>query len=291
MMPIHKPRQSQKMPASVQKAAKTVKRYAVKDRVVLHIDGEFWAGTVVRAGQIAMLVNWDDPDTAPDRFVFGDKAIVGRLPKSCKKRTDTASIPRSELRSWFRPEEETSLAVVGQEPESGVKSIEGLRERTEVKKAGLVEDVKEVEDLLKTPTFTENTHMKVYASLYENLKQIIERAEERCKKSNRSTDIYALMQLYNQQREVIADIRATTDFSQQANKLVHNVLRPLISDVGQSMIDVMYALGRDVREVVDQEDYKKYKKMSDDYMKEYGRFLQQCYIRASDQVNALLTQK
>lgn len=243
------------------------------DRVIVRIDNEYWPSTIINTNQKAVLVRWDDPEIENEPFYRNDKCLVGRIHKQCKKIGGAEPIPKQEVKLWLRP------------------ANKKLSAKAEKSRSGLDAQIAETKEVLRSEKFSEGTHMNAYADMFINLTKIIEQTEERCLVSERTTDIYALMQLYNQLREVIADIRAVTDFGDQANRLIQDVLRPFAFDVGQNMMDIMSSLSRDLRKIMSSDGYKSMDKLSTEYTKEHGRFLQQCYMRATDQINAVLKEK
>ena len=265
----------------------TKRKLDIGSRVVVQDGGQYWPGTVININHRAIQVEWDDASIKPTAYGKSSKCIIGIIPFHCKKFGGEESIPKSKLRSWF-PRTSKKSDSVNSKPK---KTASQLRVEVINSKQDISEEIIETEQLLDTPRFKEKEHMRAYASMFKRLSQIIPIVEERCLHSEKTAPIYALMQLYNQLREVIADIRSITDFSTQSNKLVQNVLRPLTFDAGQNMIDIMFYIDRDIREYVSGDEYKRLKVKYDNYLQEHGRFLQQCYLRATEQVNAILEQK
>jgi hypothetical protein len=67
----------------------------------------------------------------------------------------------------------------------------------------------------KEQQLTDNTWMTTYEVMFKKLRRIMRNVENKVLNSDSgSNDIYALMALYNQMREVIADIRSMMDFTQ-----------------------------------------------------------------------------
>lgn len=154
-----------------------------------------------------------------------------------------------------------------------------------------VSQIKETEELLKTPRFTESQHMSAYADIFYTLREIIRLQEARCLNSEKTTNIYALMQLYNQLRDTIHDIRAASDFTQLSHTLVHNIIRPMLTDISQNTIDIIFYLKKEARHMLQPREFSKLDRMIDTYMIEHGRYVKEYYQRVTDQIDKAFKSK
>jgi hypothetical protein len=152
-------------------------------------------------------------------------------------------------------------------------------------KSKLTSDIAETEAILKTETFTESQHMGAYADIFYKLREIIALQEERCLSTDKTTNIYALMQLYSQLRDTIHDIRAVSDFNELSNRLVQDIIKPMLADIGQNVVDIVYALRKEARELMNTQDYNKFSNIMNNYMLQHGSFLKQSYGRATHQIS------
>ena len=152
--------------------------------------------------------------------------------------------------------------------------------------------VKKQEEALEIPTNIasfEKEYLQEYLRLYDTLKTLCLRVEQRCHSSKGSRDVYALMALYSQQREIIADIRSIKDLSEQVHLLIRHVLQPYTSAIAQSILDMFYHLKKIVKEVCPPEDLDSVTKLLDNLMRDQGKQLQQRYYIAETELFKQLT--
>lgn len=72
----------------------------------------------------------------------------------------------------------------------------------------------------------ENEQVDEYIRMFEQLKLIVRKAENRYLESGQGRDLYPLMQVYNQMRELIADLRALRDVGQLGEVISSEVVSP-----------------------------------------------------------------
>ncbi len=89
-----------------------------------------------------------------------------------------------------------------------------------------------------------------YREMFANLQHIISMFEERMLQGPTGRDVYALSTLYSQMREVIADIRASKDVSQQIAELESQAYSGFLRSIGQSYVDIYFHLQKDIRQYV-----------------------------------------
>lgn len=77
----------------------------------------------------------------------------------------------------------------------------------------------------KSLSVEDQEQMQEYFTMFHQLKTIARRFEVKSKQGS-SKDVYALMKIYDQMREIIADLKALKDISQVADKLQQDVLIP-----------------------------------------------------------------
>ena len=102
----------------------------------------------------------------------------------------------------------------------------------------LMQVMDEIPDVIKQ----ENEQIAEYMVMFkqcQNMSRICEQAYEEKKQSR---DIYALMQLYNQMREIIADLRALRDVSQLADILNEEVMGPFAESAGTILVGVFHSI-------------------------------------------------
>jgi hypothetical protein len=134
----------------------------------------------------------------------------------------------------------------------------------------------------------EQEYMQEYAYLYRRMKKLVRKAERQALKSGQSRDYYAFCTLVSQQREIIADIRAATDFSNQVQQIIDNMLQPLISQIGQAVVDNSYHQRRLLVEVCSAKDKQFVENELDRMTRDFGTLLQNKYEWAAKRTDDLL---
>lgn len=101
-----------------------------------------------------------------------------------------------------------------------------------------LEVMADVPDVIKQ----ENDQIAEYMTMFKQCQSMARLCEEQYTKSKQSRDIYALMQLYNQMREIIADLRALRDVSQLAEILNEEVMGPFAESAGTILVGVFHQI-------------------------------------------------
>ncbi|ARW58820.1 hypothetical protein HOS33_gp180 [Erwinia phage vB_EamM_Y3] len=102
----------------------------------------------------------------------------------------------------------------------------------------LMEVLDDIPDVIKQ----ENEQLQEYITMFTKCQSIARICEKQYEVSKQSKDIYALMQLYNQMREIIADLRALRDVNQLGEILNSEVLGPFAESAGTILISVFHAI-------------------------------------------------
>lgn len=74
-----------------------------------------------------------------------------------------------------------------------------------------------------------------YRHMFDKLISIARLLESNIESNKTSRDVYPLMQVYNQMREVIADMRALRDIGSMCDNINDEVLHPMVQSVAQDM--------------------------------------------------------
>ena len=102
---------------------------------------------------------------------------------------------------------------------------------------------KELKELKsKATSAAEQEYLEEYLRLFVTNRRIIRMFEKKLLENPMSRDVYALMTLYSQQREIINDIRMISDLGGQVELIHAHVLRPYTSNLIQSVTDCYYQL-------------------------------------------------
>jgi hypothetical protein len=134
----------------------------------------------------------------------------------------------------------------------------------------------------------EQEYLKEYLYLYRSLKALVRKTKKRAMLSNSSKDIYALSTLMSQQREVIADIRTIADLSGQVQILINLVLQPMVSEIGQVVVNSFYQQRKLLLETTKDNETKFAVKQLSDITGEITRALQVHYEQAASKINEIL---
>lgn len=120
----------------------------------------------------------------------------------------------------------------------------------------VVEQVESV-DLMEIPNkhvitrlSSESDFISEYQELHDKLKLIINRLEDKMldKEAHISgKDVYALMTMYSQFRETIADMRSIRDLNEQAEILASDVFDPAMKSAGEALVTLFHRFMKVIR--------------------------------------------
>lgn len=99
--------------------------------------------------------------------------------------------------------------------------------------------VSEILDALPDVVKQENQQLDEYIHMFNTLQTVARIAEEKYVETQQSRDIYPLMQVYNQMRELIADLRALRDVGQLGEVMNSEVLSPFANMSASIMIKLV----------------------------------------------------
>lgn len=141
-------------------------------------------------------------------------------------------------------------------PERARKKMERLQSKAlAVLDSSEFEEVNETAQLM--PPAASNSEVEFqqeYDHIYRTLGSIIRNLENKMTEKDalvNSKDVYALMTMYSQMRETIADIRSIKDMNEQAEELAQQVFDPAAKSAGESLVNVYYKITRLVRQSVE----------------------------------------
>tara|TARA_B100000700_G_scaffold88627_1_gene99975 strand:- start:93961 stop:94929 length:969 start_codon:yes stop_codon:yes gene_type:complete len=92
-----------------------------------------------------------------------------------------------------------------------------------------------------------------YHHIYGTLGSIIRKLEDRMTDGDAqvsSKDVYALMTMYSQMRETIADMRSIKDMNDQAEDLAQQVFDPAAKSSGEALVSLYFKVTTDIRQKV-----------------------------------------
>ncbi|AWY08452.1 hypothetical protein HOT49_gp182 [Erwinia phage vB_EamM_Alexandra] len=131
--------------------------------------------------------------------------------------------------------------------ENAVDTIKKTKKKDKAKKGitdvavlegQLMEVLDEIPDVIKQ----ENDQIQEYMTMFKQCQSMARICEDAYKDKKQSRDIYALMQLYNQMREIIADLRALRDVGQLGEILNAEVLGPFAESAGTILVGVFHQI-------------------------------------------------
>lgn len=126
----------------------------------------------------------------------------------------------------------------------------------------------------------EQDHMEAFLHILTKLQSIVQIAESKYEETGSTREVYALMAMYSQLRETIADIRTITDSSQQVETLITEVLRPLAKSFGQSISSVFYQVKKLLIEAQNSKDIQQQIVELERHFSELGTISQNDYENA-----------
>lgn len=147
-------------------------------------------------------------------------------------------------------------------------------------------------DLLvsKPKSSQDKEHFDEYVHMFKSLKKSIRVFEKELSYSRSTKNVYALIAMYSSQREVIADIRALSDYTENINRIMNKIIRPLFSDITQSNMDVYYHLRKIIIESGKEETVQASLKLLEVLMREQGKMLQKKYEEVQDKLISIVSE-
>lgn len=114
--------------------------------------------------------------------------------------------------------------------------------------------VEEQQSYMPSSLNQEADFLQEYYHIYGTLGSIIRNLEQRMTEPGagvNSKDVYALMTMYSQMRETIADLRSIKDMNEQAEELGRLVFDPAAKGAGESLVNLYFKVTSVIRQKVD----------------------------------------
>ena len=143
---------------------------------------------------------------------------------------------------------------------------------------------------LRNESSRNKEHYDEYLHMFKKVQTAIRMFEKELRFSKSTRNVYALIALYSQQREIIADIRAITDYTENVNRIMSSLIQPLFSNITQSNLDIFYHIRKLVIEVSKDDQTQYALKRLEDLMREQGRYLQDKYENASEKLTQIISE-
>lgn len=209
-----------------------------------------------------------------------------KLPGIISNKDALKKISKPHIAATTTPEEE--IIIIRKTLDAVDSEKKNLKDKAKKVKDTLADDISDIESVLASDNFVDNTWMKTYELMFNKLQSIMRKVENKVASTEKAADIYALMALYNQMREVIADIRSMVDLTQNTQKIIDNILYPLVRDISNNYVDAIFLIKKTLRSNVEGEKYIELKSEIDGCLKEHAKYIQSSYEKSSEQLAKLL---
>jgi len=159
-----------------------------------------------------------------------------------KPKLKTKEVPKPKLKtkSLVKDKKDLPSKLTGKSS----KSLQDLQKH----KAALVAEANGLIEQMGDNVFDDNRrYVNQYETMFKQLITISDMAEKKYFKSKDSRDIYALMKVYDQMRDVIADMKSLQNVGEYIDALVQDVLNPFAMTTSQSILDFVNHLNSYVR--------------------------------------------
>lgn len=225
------------------------------------------------------------------RDVYQDERGKVRDPDDGRERKGT----KAKSKGNKREDKASRLAAIKEEAEDEPKKKKRKRKIDEpatTRQLAKVErrrEAMEVELLQYIPQAHEDEFDTQYRNMFDKLKTITETFENRMMEQPSGRDVYALSTLYSQMREVIADMRASKDVESQMRELESSAYSGFVKSVGQTYINLLFHISRDIRSnVKDLDTQQQIIKSMEGAFKDQSDVAQQSYHAMLDNVRKVL---
>lgn len=199
-------------------------------------------------------------------------------------RTGTGNTQKtiSTNKSGGKPSKSKTIATV--EPDRHNKALAKAR----VMRDELIAESKALAVDMPVAAMEEKEYLDEYVRMFRQLKVMIEMCEKRYMSSSTSKEVYAMMTMYSQLREIIADIRSVTDMSSHAESLIHGAVQPSIFSVAQYLVDMFYQIRVLIRDIAREDQVQTGMHKIDEMMRDSGIVLQDEYEKAATKIREIL---
>lgn len=132
------------------------------------------------------------------------------------------------------------------------KSIEKKQEKLERKLAKRKQAIVDyaVEASVLPEGSKEREYFDEYTHIFTSLQKLTRIAEKQYAKSGMSRDVYALCTMYSQMRECIADLRSIQDLSIQSERIITNIIDPMMKSIAQALVEMYFQIEKSMRSTV-----------------------------------------
>lgn len=144
----------------------------------------------------------------------------------------------------------------------------------------LLEAISHVPDSVKR----DNDQFQEYLTMFNQCAYMARKIEERFKDRTSPRDVYPLMKLYEQQREIIADLRAIRDVTELGSVIDTEVLSPMVESIAASFIGLHQAVLAWNNANLDTNQIANAKVHFDHLLRKHAKDIQQSYQASSEKM-------
>ena len=242
-----------------------------------------------------------EDEAAQERKILGSASSPARKTKKKKKVLETEIVDDEDFGAASKKfvvdqddlPKKKKKKVLAKHPAAAPEKIikknkapDSLKRKADKKREALESEMEGLDE--KAEEFADSTWVKTYHVMFRKLRRLMRVTEKRTLKSDKAADVYALMALYNQMREVIADLRSMIDLSQNTQRIIDQVLYPLTRDISNSYVDSIFKTMKVLRANVEGEKYSELKSELDRVLNEHGKYIQAAYEKSSQKLSDLL---
>lgn len=165
-------------------------------------------------------------------------------PKSIKKtikksaESETLKPKKLKIKKSVKTEDSKPKKLKIKSKKDGTKSNKTSLAVLKQNRKNLEAEGQQLLEKLDNSVFDKNREFLVtYENMFTSLITMCEISENKYIKSESSREIYALMKLYDQLREVIADMKSLQDIGDYVNAINSEVIHPLLMTSAQTLIE------------------------------------------------------
>lgn len=138
--------------------------------------------------------------------------------------------------------------------------------------------VESIPDIVKQ----ENDQIEEYMLMFTNCREMARLAEEQYRSTKNSREIYPLMQIYNQMRDIIADLRALRDVGKLGDVLNDEVLSPFAQSAASTLINVQQKMASYYKSNLNEKDIAESTRALNRYIREAAEEMTKSYHASLD---------
>lgn len=208
-----------------------------------------------------------------------------KLKKKKKLTTDDFLPPKKKIKKKTKQEvlEDSEARIKKEAKKTKVKKslpqkLDDVVAQGEVLDAQMMAIVEAIPDIVKQ----ENEQIEEYMMMFKNCRELARMAEEQYRSTKNSREIYPLMQIYNQMRDIIADLRALRDVGKLGDVLNEEVLSPFVQSTASTLINVQQKLASYYKSNLNEKDIAESTRALNRVIKEAAQEITKSYHASLD---------